>query len=408
MYKPNNIVSALFRSPILWGGLATVVFYALIRKGLIAGEFVERYFASHPVEYVATAMFLVALAALAIKLVELSTQTAALGRFNFDRDPDGRQTVEDCEPLLQQLAQAPPRLQDGYLIRRLREVLEYVWRKGDADSLDEELRHLSDVDAFRSHDSYALVRIIIWAIPILGFLGTVIGITLAVAKLSPQQIETSITEVTAGLGVAFDTTALSLGLSMVLMFAMYLTSRIETRLVADVDAKVSAEMVGRFEHFGGSDGGGQLALLRRMTDRVVESSEQLVAGQAELWKSTIDEAHQRWKSLSGEAADRLQQTFCNSLNDALGRHTSAISAQQEQLIRQGEILLKVVEATGQIRQLETALNENLSALAGSNDFSKTVLSLSAAINLLTARLDDGDQRTARVDLSGDQHRETAA
>ena len=412
MYKPNNIVSALFRSPILWGGLATAVFYALIRKGLIAGEFVERYFASHPVEYVATAMFLVALAALAIKLVELSTQTAALGKFNCDREPDGQHTVEDCEPLLQQLAQAPPRLQDGYLIRRLREVLEYVWRKGDADSLDEELRHLADVDAYRSHDSYALVRIIIWAIPILGFLGTVIGITLAVAKLSPQQIETSITEVTAGLGVAFDTTALSLGLSMVLMFAMYLTSRIETRLVADVDAKVSAEMVGRFEHFGGNDGGGQLALLRRMTDRVVQSSEQLVAGQAELWKSTIDEAHQRWQSLSGEAAEQLQRTFCNSLdsalNNALDRHTAAISGQQEQLIRQGEILLKVVEATGQIRQLETALNENLSALAGSNDFSKTVLSLSAAINLLTARLDDGDQRTARVDLSGDQHRETAA
>ena len=407
MNKPINFVAAMFRSPILWGGLATVVFYALIRKGLIGGEFVERYFASHPVEYVATTMFLVAMAALAIKLLDLSAQTAALGKFSLDREPDGQHTVEDCEPLLQQLAQAPPRLQDGYLIRRLREALVYVWRKGDADSLDDELRHLSDVDAYRSHESYSLVRIIVWAIPILGFLGTVIGITLAVAKLSPQQIETSITEVTAGLGVAFDTTALSLGLSMVLMFAMYVTSRIETRLVADVDAKVSAEMVGRFQQRD-KDGDGQSALLRRMADQIMQSSQQLVAGQAEVWKSTIDEAHQRWQSLSGETAEQLRQTFSDSLNEALGRHTTVISDQQQQLIRQGELLLKVVEATGQVRQLETALNENLSALAGSHDFSKTVISLSAAINLLTARLDDDGQRAGRVDLSDNQPRETAA
>ncbi|MCH8924050.1 MAG: MotA/TolQ/ExbB proton channel family protein [Planctomycetes bacterium] len=407
MSKPNNIAAALFRSPVLWGGLATVVFYALIRKGLIGGEFVQRYFASHPVEYVATTMFLVAMAALAIKLIDISAQTAALGKFHLDREPDGQHTVDDCQPLLEQLAQVPPRLQEGYLIRRLREALVYVWRKGDANTLDDELRHLADVDAYRSHDSYSLVRIIIWAIPILGFLGTVIGITLAVAKLSPQQIETSITEVTAGLGVAFDTTALSLSLSIVLMFAMYLTTRIETRLVADVDAKVSAEMVGRFEQIG-SGGDGQLALLRRMTDQVVHSSERLVAGQAEIWKSTIDEAHARWQNLSGETAEQLQQTFCNSLNEALGDHTRAMTNQQEQLIRQGEMLLKVVEATGQVKQLETALNENLSALAGSHDFSKTVISLSAAINLLTARLDDGGRHTTRVDLSDDQPRESAA
>jgi hypothetical protein len=191
------------------------------------------------------------------------------------------------------------------------------------------------------------------------------------------------------------------------MFAMYLTSRNETRLVADVDAKVSAELVGRFEQVGG-DGDGQLALLRRMTDQVMQSSERLVVGQADLWKSTIDEAHERWRSLSGDTAQQLQQTFTEGLNDALGTHTAAISAQQQQLIRQGEMLLKVVQATGQVKQLETALNDNLSALSGSHDFSKTVISLSAAINLLTARLEDGGQHVSRVDLSGDQQRETAA
>ncbi|MEI2659369.1 MAG: MotA/TolQ/ExbB proton channel family protein [Bifidobacterium adolescentis] len=52
-----------------------------------------------------------------------------------------------------------------------------------------------------------LIRTITWAVPILGFLGTVIGITMAIANITPDQLESSLGEVTAGLAVAFDTTA---------------------------------------------------------------------------------------------------------------------------------------------------------------------------------------------------------
>ena len=60
----------------------------------------------------------------------------------------------------------------------------------------------------------------------MGFLGTVIGITVAIANLSPSQME-NITDVVAGLGTAFDTTATALGLSMVLMFSHFLVDRQE-------------------------------------------------------------------------------------------------------------------------------------------------------------------------------------
>jgi len=47
-------------------------------------------------------------------------------------------------------------------------------------------------------------------------------------------------------------------------------------------------------------------------------------------------------------------------------------------------------------QLERALNDNLSALAGAKNFEDTVMSLSAAIHLLTTRL--GHSESPHVDL----------
>ena len=92
---------------------------------------------------------------------------------------------------------------DDYLPRRLRESLDLVKRTGTADGLEDHLKYLSDLDASRAAQSYGLMRFVIWAIPIMGFLGTVIGITEAIAGLSPTQLE-NITGVVAGLGVASD------------------------------------------------------------------------------------------------------------------------------------------------------------------------------------------------------------
>src|SRR5262249_35452830 len=71
---------------------------------------------------------------------------------------------------------------------------------------------------------------------------------------------------------------------------------------------------------------------------------------------------------------------------ALVESTGATVAQQEQLIRQSDVLLKVVDSTNQIKMLEEALLQNLSAVQKAHNFEKMALNLSAAIQLLTARL----------------------
>jgi len=274
--KSNRASQALVQSPFLWGALGTGAFYGVVSSGVLGGrlgEMADTYFSSHPVEYVAAAMFFVGMAALLIKLVLAAVQYQGLSERLLGPAVAGGEPVAHCEASIGRLDRLPSRRQGDHVVRRLRQALEHVRRRGSADSLDEELKYLADLDAARMHDSHALVRVIIWAIPILGFLGTVIGITLAVANLAPKALETSLPEVVAGLSVAFNTTAQALGLSIVLMFSQFFVDRAETRLLGLVDQRADDELVGRFEQISATPDG-QVAAVRRMAETLVKTTEQ--------------------------------------------------------------------------------------------------------------------------------------
>jgi biopolymer transport protein ExbB/TolQ len=410
------------RSPLVWGGLVTIGFYTLLDSGQFAAmglggpveEYFKRYFAGHWVEYVEGGLFFLGMAALVIKLFDVVGQFGTFGKPLLNEANNEPQAPAHCELLLAKLDALPERLKQSLLGIRLKEALEHVRRAGSADKLDEELKYLSDMAALQAHGSYALVRIIIWAIPIMGFLGTVIGITMAIANISPQQLEESLPEVTAGLGVAFDTTAVALTQSIFLMFGQFICDKLEGRLLARVDARALAELAGRFQQIGGG-GDPQVAAVRRMAEAVLQTTERMVQRQAELWQSTIEQAQQRWLHTTNTTQQQLETALSRALSaslqshaqqltaaeqaaaeqnhrhwsgvqQALVRSTEAIATQQRELAQQGVVLKQIVEATGQVTRLEESLNRNLAALAGSQNFEETVQSLAAVIHLLNARL----------------------
>ena len=324
--------------------------------------------------------------------------------------PHGGQTLDDCDLLLDQLDQAPAAWQNDYLVRRFRDALEYLRRSGTIKGLDEHLRYLADVDAGRQNAGYSFVRLVVWAIPILGFLGTVVGITMAIANLSPQALEASLPKVTGGLGVAFDTTALALALSMVLMFVQHVVDRNETMLLNQVD-RTEAELIGRFEELDdGPDG--QLLAVRRMMEAMVQSTEQLVQHQTQLWWSTVESAKQRWDQLIAATGKQLETSLTAALEESLRAHAQELGAQEDALAEKNcrnwerlqQFLLQNTEtfgslqsrssrrrsrlparrASGQIARLEETLNRNLAALAGSKNFEQTVMSLARRSTCSTA------------------------
>jgi biopolymer transport protein ExbB/TolQ len=210
--------------------------------GVITNPLVIRYLAGHWVEYVEVVMFFVGLAALVIKGVEIRSQRQEVTAEWLEPIPEGGQNPADAHALAATLVEADGNGksnpdQSSYVVRRLREAIDLVVRTGSADTLEDHLKYLSDLDASRAAQSYGLVRFVIWAIPIMGFLGTVIGITDAIACLSPSQLD-NMTGVVAGLGTAFDTTAIALGLSMVLMLLQFVVDRSEQTLLGDVGGVV--------------------------------------------------------------------------------------------------------------------------------------------------------------------------
>jgi MotA/TolQ/ExbB proton channel family len=421
----NRIARGIVWSPVLWGALATFGFYAPIYAGHWAQPFVLRYFAGHWVECATTALFFVGLAELLLKTLRIFAQGKILRAPLLDAIPAGGQSVGHCESLLERLARQPEEWQDSYLLRRLREALEFVYRKNSAAGLDDELRYLSDLDAGRMQSSYALVWFVIWAVPIMGFLGTIMGITNAVGNLSPKALEDSLSGVTSGLGVAFDTTALSLSLSIVLMFVKYFVERSDNRLLSQVDDRTNAELTGRFEDSAAS-ADPQVASVRRIAETVLAALDKLMVRQTELWHESITAAQLQWSEQTIATGRAIETALTDALaanvrehaaalgaaeqaiaeqnyrhwdgvQQALVQNAEAIRLEQHELARQAELFGQIVGATEQVAGLERELNRNLAALAGAKHFEETVISLSAAIGLLSARL--GAPETARVELT---------
>ena len=425
----RSLSQAVARSPIFWGGLASVGFYWLIEIGLLSHWLLQRYCASHPVEYVTVTMFFVGLAALVLKAVDVLGQRQRVSQpLLGSRWRTGR-PAEESDVLLRRLDDLPQRHNGGYLPRRLREVIEHVRRLGSAEKLDDQMKYLADVDAARMHSGYALVRVLIWAIPMLGFLGTVIGLTLAIANLDIQALEASSLQVVGGLAVAFDTTALALALALLLMFAYFFTQGMESRLLEEVDRRATAELEGRFEYVSASPDG-QLVAVRRMAEAVIEATELLVHRQAELWQHSMEAAGVRWAGMAAAAGEQLQDALAGSLGDTLqtgaqqlaaaaavaveqnqqthAEQTAAMGSLQEAMGRQAEVLGRAVEATGKVAGLEETLNRNLATLAGAQHFEQTVTSLAAAIHLLNGRLAEIPARTPVVQLESSKSAPRAA
>jgi len=84
----------------------------------------------------------------------------------------------------------------------------------------------------RLDSELSMVRYIAWAIPSVGFIGTVRGIGEALGQ-AHKAVEGDIAGVTESLGVAFNSTFIALVLSIILMFLLHQLQLVQERLVLD-------------------------------------------------------------------------------------------------------------------------------------------------------------------------------
>ncbi len=92
----------------------------------------------------------------------------------------------------------------------------------------------------------SLVRYIAWAIPSVGFIGTVRGIGEALA-LAEEAIRGDISGVTSALGLAFNSTLVALLLSIALMFFVHLLQSKQEKLLIDLEEFANDRVIGQMK-----------------------------------------------------------------------------------------------------------------------------------------------------------------
>ena len=163
----------------------------------------------------------------------------------------------------------PVRPSQSFLLNRVLRGLEHFRVLRSNSEVASRLATQSEIDATSVESSYTLLRVFIWAIPILGFIGTVLGISGAVSGFSGSLdqaqdltvLKESLNDVTGGLATAFDTTLVALVMSLLVMFPASSMQKSEEDLLNWVDEYCNENLLKRLKDGDRSvvDGSGVLA-----------------------------------------------------------------------------------------------------------------------------------------------------
>ncbi len=96
------------------------------------------------------------------------------------------------------------------------------------------VRAICESESERLDSELSMIRYIAWAIPSIGFLGTVRGIGQALSQ-AHKAVQGDIAGVTQALGVAFNSTFVALLISIIIMFLMHQLQLAQERLVLDTE-----------------------------------------------------------------------------------------------------------------------------------------------------------------------------
>ncbi len=142
--------------------------------------------------------------------------------------------VEDTRALSERLHDQPLAEKDYLLPRVLLTGIERFSATRNVQDVSTAVRDLCNSEGDRLESELSIIRYIAWAIPSVGFIGTVRGIGDALGQ-AHRAVAGDITGVTENLGVAFNSTFVALVISIILMFFIHQLQLQQERLILDTE-----------------------------------------------------------------------------------------------------------------------------------------------------------------------------
>lgn len=231
----------------------TVMFYGTLSL-LPMSRFVETFTLRGPVQYVTVFFAFWALSMLLVKRAKLSLQARTLnGPDLVPSDPDFVLSPGTVGAVLQRVRDKCDDPSRFFLFNRMELALSNLRNMGRIADVDEVLRSQGESDEGVVESSYSLLRGLVWAIPVLGFIGTVQGLSAALGNFGGvlsttsdfEQLRPVLRDVTAGLSTAFDTTFVALVAALAIQLLLTITHRQEQDLLDNCSEYCTRHVVGR-------------------------------------------------------------------------------------------------------------------------------------------------------------------
>lgn len=339
----------------IYGTGAAFLLFGMIRQGWLSHPTLDRYVMAHPVSIAETIMFAIGFTALILKGWQvrqerrqlLAWETPSLAeeaniaatQEQSDQAAESEQAVvaspnlpstqyspntenSSAATLAQRyrniLSARPMSVQTSSIGLRIRDALQYIQTRQSAHEIDAQLKHLASREADAQHESYSLIRLMVWAIPMLGFLGTVLGISEALGGLNlgaGADLSVLITSLKSSLYVAFDTTAIALTYGVCLMFVQFGLDRVEAANLNRVDALVEEFILTNFQHNEESADSPNRAI-SRMGQALLQATFSLVEHQHELWNESLTAAQEAWIAATENSAAQSEKLLQSAMTSA--------------------------------------------------------------------------------------------
>lgn len=132
------------------------------------------------------------------------------------------------------------------LIQTLRTALWRYAGTRNVQNLSDAIESSVEAIAIRQDAENSMIRYLIWAIPSIGFIGTVRGIGEALS-LADKALAGDIAGMTNSLGVAFNSTLVALLISIFLMFLFHQLQRLQDGQIVDIQAYCDQYLLARIK-----------------------------------------------------------------------------------------------------------------------------------------------------------------
>ncbi|TVS12293.1 MAG: hypothetical protein EA424_22745 [Planctomycetaceae bacterium] len=378
--KPTAEPKAKRTSPIAAGGATDTGDIPLIRSGLFglaaAVAFLILTFPVRhlgifqliwdrgPIPFVTLVLTTWSLAILVLKWRKLKHQREAMLLDVLPTELSREITLDSLDKFQQHIHGLPGDAAQSFLVNRVVRGLEHFRVRKSAAETVTMMESQSDIDANNVASSYTIVKVFIWALPIMGFIGTVIGVSSAVASLAGSlesatditAVKDSLKDVFGGLGVAFDTTLLALVLSLVVKIPQSALQKSEEDLVTWVDEYCNENLLKRLND--GREGGG-LANAGSEPEafrKVIEAS--LASHQTELqnWSQKLETIGSQLTSQVADGWTKLHQ----QMQTRMAEYASKMQQQQER--DAAETLKQYEQRLHELTRVASLMQEGLSTL----------------------------------------------